>query len=261
MIELIVNKGLEALGRYYSSYRGIVIDNVDPKNRGRLVLTIPSISGSAIWAEPKGLDGALQTGFKWLTPKKGQIVWVEFQNGDFRYPLWSYHGWALNEMPDELKDPDSLGFVTRKGHKFIIDDLEGTLNLTITDPDNEEKPVTTLMINKNIISLVTSDGDKDITTISLSEGKVDLETTDEISIKGKAINLMGAKEGLPLVSELVKKLNALEKELNTLKEATKLAAPGVVALVPTYAPVQTWSLTKTLGLTVKNDIENKEIKQ
>ena len=41
--------GSNADNRFYGKYRGTVINNVDPEQRGRLMLTVPAVMG-----EPKG---------------------------------------------------------------------------------------------------------------------------------------------------------------------------------------------------------------
>lgn len=72
-------------GRFYGTYRGIVFDNRDPSNLGRLRLTIPQLLGSTPtqWAWPKETS--------YLKPEKppiGQGVWVAFEGGDPLFPVW-----------------------------------------------------------------------------------------------------------------------------------------------------------------------------
>ena len=57
ILKNIIYRGLESLGRYYSSYGGFVVDNNDPDYCGRLKLKVPEIYGDDImdyWAWPKG---------------------------------------------------------------------------------------------------------------------------------------------------------------------------------------------------------------
>ena len=86
--------GLEGIGRFYSTYRGIVINNEDPLKLNRLQIEVPDITQTLVWAYPKGQPGPLQSGAKYLTPEINDVVFVEFQSGDPNYPLWSYCGWA-----------------------------------------------------------------------------------------------------------------------------------------------------------------------
>jgi len=167
----------------------------------------------------------------------------------------------LNEMPDELKDPNVLGFVTKNGTKVTFNDSTNKLSIQIADSDNEEKIVTDLSIEKNILNLSVGDGDKVTTSLNIQDGKVSVETSEELSLKGSKIQLNNDSEGLPLASKLVEKLNALEKDINSLKTALVTGSPAVVAVAPTFATVQTWASTQQIKLSIKSDIENKEVLQ
>ena len=232
-LEILNERGLEAIGRYYSIYRGVVVDNKDPEGLGRVKVTVPQFDNTvAEWAYPKGQEGALQTGFRYFTPKIGQIVFIEFECGDPLYPIWSYAGWGTGEMPSEFKDPDTMGIVTPSSHKVILKDKEGTLTITIAD--EKEREVTKLELNQ-----------------------------EEVIIKSKVIKLMGARQGITLTDMLLTKLNKLEIELNTLKASLQTA---VNVAVPTdggraaFTSLQPWASVK-LKLTSMEDIESKEVLQ
>ena len=76
--KLITEDGLEGLGRYYSVYRGIVVDNDDQeKHMNRIKVCCPEVMNGIIsWAYPKGQHGSINNGFKFLAPKVGDIVFV-----------------------------------------------------------------------------------------------------------------------------------------------------------------------------------------
>lgn len=125
LYELIQQRGIESIGRFYSTYRGIVITSDDPDSQNKVCVYLPSVlRGVEVWAYPKHQQGGPGSGFKWLSPREGSIVYIEFENGDPRHPLWSYHGWAIGEMPPELDKPHVLGFITPKGNKIILDESE-----------------------------------------------------------------------------------------------------------------------------------------
>jgi len=242
--EVISDRGLEAIGRYYSKYRAIVVENKDPDDLGKLAVIVPQIGmNNSVWAYPCINDGTTKAGFKWLTPKIGAIIYVEFQMGDPLYPLWSYHGWAKGEKPNELKGLDNIGFVTPHGHMVVLNDITGELTISLKDPENEKKEVTNIHANN---------------------GEFTLDTTDDIVIKGSKIHMMGAQVGTTLTDKLLIKLNLLETELNTLKAAlatSSATAALLPILVPTYVPLAAWSALPPLVLTKMIDIENKEILQ
>ena len=126
---IIQENGLEYLGRYYSTYRAIVINNNDELNMNRVHVYIPSVqNGIKIWALPKSTTiGGCFHGLKLTTPLVGEVVYIEFEGGDPLRPLWSYLGWATGETPDVLKDNNSIGLVTPEGNKIYIKDIDGEL--------------------------------------------------------------------------------------------------------------------------------------
>ena len=96
--KLLTEEGIEGLGRYYSVYRGIVVDNNDTeKHMNRIKVCCPEVMGGIItWAYAKGQHGSINNGFKYLAPKVGDIVFVTFEFGDPTKPLWEYHTLSNN---------------------------------------------------------------------------------------------------------------------------------------------------------------------
>lgn len=135
---IIQENGLEYLGRYYSTYRAIVINNNDELNMNRVHVYIPSVqNGIKIWALPKSTTiGGCFHGLKLTTPLVGEVVYIEFEGGDPLRPLWSYHGWATGETPDDLKDNNSIGLVTPEGNKIYIKDVDGELYIQTNSKAN-----------------------------------------------------------------------------------------------------------------------------
>lgn len=159
ILEMIQKYGVEFVGRFYSSYKAIVVKNDDPENIGRIYVWIPSIhNGIKVWARPKSMPGSINSGIKWVLPRTGEIVRVEFESGDPLKPLWSYHGWAIGEVPEELRDNDSVGLVTPNGNKIYLQDKDGILNIT-----------TNSKININIKDGTSISMDSDV--VSVNEGK------------------------------------------------------------------------------------------
>jgi len=76
--------------KYYGKYRGMVINNIDPLQTGRLQVQVPDVSGliPSTWAMPCFPFTGNQMGM-WALPQIGTGVWVEFEQGDPDYPIWS----------------------------------------------------------------------------------------------------------------------------------------------------------------------------
>lgn len=127
VIEKIMQLGLEVLGLYYGNYRGYVLDNEDPNNMNRIRVMVPSIHGQdfqGVWAYPKNNWGGKDYGLQML-PQKKDVVFIEFQNGNTDYPIWSHAGYALEELPNEFSTTNHYGFKTPKGTLLLINDNEG----------------------------------------------------------------------------------------------------------------------------------------
>lgn len=94
--------------RYYGKYRGTVVDNVDPEQRGRIMALVPDVLGitPSSWALPcVPLAGKAEGMF--LVPQVGAAVWVEFEQGDPDYPIWvgGFWGSAVEVPPLALAPP------------------------------------------------------------------------------------------------------------------------------------------------------------
>jgi uncharacterized protein involved in type VI secretion and phage assembly len=76
--------------KYYGKYRGMVLNNIDPMQIGRLQVQVPDVAGliPTTWAMPCFPSTGKQMGF-WSIPQIGTGVWVEFEQGDPDYPIWS----------------------------------------------------------------------------------------------------------------------------------------------------------------------------
>lgn len=128
--ELLMERGIESLGRFYSIYRGMVMDNNDPNHMNSLQVAIPEIQGGIIvWALPFGQHGGLKTGFKYLAPEIGDTVYIMFEYGNPSKPLWTYHGFGLEQIPEELDDPNKMGIITPNGNLIILDETSGELTI------------------------------------------------------------------------------------------------------------------------------------
>lgn len=106
---------------YYSIYAGQVSDNQDPQNSFRLKVIVPEIfgKGSSDWALPSVPNGQGYGIF--ALPQVGDNVWVQFRNGDARYPVWSYGAIAKGEKPNEAEG-QSIAIISKAGNKIVIDE-------------------------------------------------------------------------------------------------------------------------------------------
>jgi hypothetical protein len=88
--------------KYFGKYRGVVVNNVDPEQRGRLQAQVPDVLGATVsgWALP--CVPARLTGNKGSAlPPIGASVWIEFERGNPDFPVWTgcFYGAAAQTPP------------------------------------------------------------------------------------------------------------------------------------------------------------------
>jgi len=87
-------------GPFYGKYRGVVVNNVDPMQIGRIQAIVPDVSPiPSSWAMPCLPWAGINTGI-YTVPPPGSGVWIEYERGDPDYPIWvgGYWGTAA-EVP------------------------------------------------------------------------------------------------------------------------------------------------------------------
>jgi len=225
--------GIEAFAkRFYGIYPGQVIDNKDPSNLGRIRAIIPAIGISLKEEVPAGqwcmpcspalgnnneevseeteTPGEMSGMF--FPPDVGTNVWVCFQWGDTRFPVYMGGFATTRNTSDTFTDPLQKGIRTRSGHFLRFDDRPDELSIMIAKGDGKGQPTQAfLSIDKddNVqlsngigaqlfmnakdkeISLMNTDGADPATVESLLFlGK------DEITLSTKSGGSFGIKKGV-----------------------------------------------------------------
>jgi uncharacterized protein involved in type VI secretion and phage assembly len=125
----------QSTGRHYGKYRGIVTDNQDPKNLGRLKAQVPEVLTDVEtgWALPCAAYAGAGVGL-YTVPPPGAGVWIEFEAGDVSRPIWIGGWWGEEQLPNRAT-PASKVLKTAAGHTILLDDTEGSEKVEITDKD------------------------------------------------------------------------------------------------------------------------------
>lgn len=115
--------------RFYGKHRATVVNNADPQSRGRLQVTVPEILGENIvrWALPAAPYAGDGVGF-FAVPPIGANVWVEFEAGNLRYPIWSGCFWAEGEI-DTADALPTVKFLKTTAATVRIDDAIGEVTI------------------------------------------------------------------------------------------------------------------------------------
>ena len=116
---------------YFGKYRGTVVQNVDPQQMGRIQALVPSVTNiiPTTWAMPCVPFTGKQSGV-FVVPAVGSAVWIEYEQGDPDYPIWTGGFWgSAAEVPAVALagNPLSPSIVLQSGlgNSLTISDLPG----------------------------------------------------------------------------------------------------------------------------------------
>lgn len=149
----------------YGKYRATVINNVDPLSIGRIQVMVPDVSSfiPSSWAMPCAPYASKQAGF-FAVPQIGDGVWVEFEQGDPDYPIWTGCFWGIAaEVP-------ALALATPTPVPHIV--LQTTLQNTVLISDAPGptggillKTTTGAMISISDVGITISNGKGAVLTL------------------------------------------------------------------------------------------------
>jgi uncharacterized protein involved in type VI secretion and phage assembly len=117
--------------RFFGKYRGTVVNNVDIQQMGRILAIVPDVSAVALtsWCMPCLPVAGIQTGV-FTVPPIGAGVWIEFEQGDPDYPIWTGCYWgSAAEVPALARTvpPALFGITlqTQLQNGVVISDVPG----------------------------------------------------------------------------------------------------------------------------------------
>ena len=120
------------MSQFIGKYRGTVVGNQDPENAGRLQVQVSDVSNvqTSTWALPAASFAGAQSGF-FSVPPVGANVWVEFEQGDSDYPVWSGCFWGSGgEVPPlATASPPGVQTIVLQsvgGNILMISDVPGS---------------------------------------------------------------------------------------------------------------------------------------
>jgi len=130
--------------KFFGKYRGIVVENIDPQQIGRVMVMVPDV-GTPVpgtWAMPCVPAAGIQSGV-FVLPALGSGVWVEFERGDPDHPIWVGGFWGLAaEVPALALVPPAIP----PGQNIV---LQTPLQNTLLISDAPPSPITGGIILKS----------------------------------------------------------------------------------------------------------------
>jgi phage protein D len=180
-----------------SPINGVVIaqvtDNNDPSNQARVKLKFPWLDDNyeSHWARITQLGAGPNSGAVWI-PEVNDEVLVAFEHGDVRRPYVIgslYNGQDTPNLGSGLFDNGKVkrrGFISRKGHQFILFDDDSKKGIALITSDGNLK-----------ISLNESNSEIHIS----SQGKVHVESQQDMTLESKANLKLSAQQGITLEAQ------------------------------------------------------------
>lgn len=168
--------------KYYGKYRGYVADVNDPLKKGRIRVECPAITGGLTeWCLPC-IPVSYDNGGDFHFPKVGEVVFIEFEDGDRKYPIYTGGYFSDNACPLPDYDPDTR--VISWGDNVIFMEKE---KMTITNGKG------TVVLNKddaelNVVGKVTVIGKSDVSITSDSKVNIQSEQGLNISAPNSEMN-------------------------------------------------------------------------
>lgn len=220
------NERVERLeNQYYGKYRGIVIDNADPEQLGRVRVWVPSlfpVEGDSTppadspsvsdWAWPCSPFGGSADQGMFFVPETGSKVWVEYEEGNLDSPIWVGVFWSRpggeTEIPAEAKEmeasePKRRVLKTAAGHVLEFNDISGKESITIRHKDgatlgfDEKGSVTIGNKNGSFVYLNADDGELSVAdeggnNVRLGGSNVTLTNKDGtvVDVAGSAVQVI-----------------------------------------------------------------------
>ncbi|MCE7989164.1 MAG: phage tail protein [Caldilinea sp. CFX5] len=194
----------DASGRIYGVVVGIVTDNQDPEQLGRVKVKLPWLAEEAEsnWARVATLMAGNERGAFYL-PEVDDEVLLAFEHGNLRTPFVVGALWNGKDKPP-LTNADGENnqrlIKSRSGLTILLDDSAGAEKIEIADKEGKQKVVID-MAGKKIV--ITSGGDLDITAeqgaVAIRAKTINLEASADVKIKatgaldteGQSVNIKG----------------------------------------------------------------------
>lgn len=113
---------------YGGTYRGVVVDNIDPMQQSRLLVMVPDVWNDAtFWA------AASMSASNTSLPAVGDPVAISFERGDSDYPVWQSDTGSYGHV-------ESHGGYVGKYRGVVIDNIdplqENRLQVTVPEVDS-----------------------------------------------------------------------------------------------------------------------------
>ena len=187
---------------------GIVVDNKDPDNFGRVKVKFPWLGdeSESEWAKVATPMGGKDRGIYFL-PEKDEEVLVAFEQGDLDHPFVIGGLWSTEDKPPEnnadgknnirkirsrsgheivFDDDGETGqekvtIHTKAGHKLVLDDSTGSEKIELIDKSGQQK--LQMDSNQNSITLESA------MTLTIKAVQIEINASGILTLKGGLVKI------------------------------------------------------------------------
>jgi uncharacterized protein involved in type VI secretion and phage assembly len=174
-------------GKFYGKYSGEVTDNADTDFFGRIKVKVPAVFGADVDVRARPCFAAAH----FFVPPIGEKVWVEFEAGDTRYPLWVGTWYPQGKSPTDaqISPPDNRVIQTPSGHTIQIMDKAGDEKIVIKHKGNSFVTIDkdgSILIGNQKGSLLALDSKNEHALLAEQHGNLILADKSGVTVKQKS---------------------------------------------------------------------------
>jgi uncharacterized protein involved in type VI secretion and phage assembly len=190
----------EPVETYFGLYAGVVVDNADPEEKGRVLVQLPWIDPGfeTLWAPVSQIYAGSGYGAYWIPEISDQVL-VAFMRGELRKPVVVGSLYSRDRTPFAARSggSDPKLFRTAAGHMLLMEDGSGAKIQLIDKTANNEITIdsesNTITVKANAEVVVESSNSVTVTAsgnLSIKAGgSISIEAGGSLSVKGATISL------------------------------------------------------------------------
>jgi uncharacterized protein involved in type VI secretion and phage assembly len=176
------------MGQLNGVFPAVVIDNVDPKNLGRVQVQLPQMDesgqrGSKVWARMATLMAGKNRG-TWFIPDVNDEVLVAFEAGDVSRPYVIGSMWNGTSSPPETMDMNNNKKLlrSRNGVTITLDDESGQERFIVETPGGQK---ITLKDGPGSIEMMDSNGN----SVKLEASGIVVNASAKVTINASMVEI------------------------------------------------------------------------